>query len=521
MMNRSLPFSFLSLPLAFALFVPGFAMAQAAAPAEADPAVGQSARNWQITPSIAIDGTYTDNVNLSANNKTADFITRISPGIRLAGKSARASASLDYQWQHYAYATSSARSNQQQSLAASGRLELVEQWLFLDASHNISQQATSAFGTQGVGNELINTNRTQVSSYRLSPYIQGRLARFADYQLRYSGTHTSADTGALSGAATTTESWNGQLAGVTPLTLLSWAVNVDSMTINHASGLKNQNDRLYGTLTYLVAPSLRLSVSAGNESDNFLAGVERKKGTSGLGAEWAPTERTKVALRKDSRSFGDSFSADFTHRTALSAWRLSDSRSVRVPTADLAQGSRGTIYDLLYLQLTSAFPNPLERAAEVERQLALAGIPANAQVFGPALTSQAFIERRQTASFTLTGVNNTVTFAADRSNSQRIGTGIGLIDDLSQNQEIRQSGFNANWAYKMTPHEVLTLSALTSTSKGSNNAETTLRSISLRLTTQLGVKTSASVGLRQSHFEGTTGTGYDEQALTGAVQFKF
>ncbi|MDI6745933.1 MAG: TIGR03016 family PEP-CTERM system-associated outer membrane protein [Rhodocyclaceae bacterium] len=534
-MNRTLTHNFMLLPIALVLGVPGFSLAQtglpgpaaasAETPTEANQTFGQKPPNWQITPSIGIEGTYTDNVNLTANNRKSDFVTRISPGLRIEGQSARASGNLNYQWQQYVYAESSARNNQQKSLAANGRLELVEQWLFLDASHNTSQQAVSAFGTQGVGNELINSNRTEVASYRLSPYIQGRLANVADYQLRYSGTHTSSDSGALSGGnSATTQAWNGQLSGVTPLSLLSWAVNVDNMDIDHSSGFKSQNDRVYGTLTYLIVPQVRLSVSAGSESDNYLGGVERKKGTAGVGIEWAPTERTKVALRKDRRSFGNSYSADFTHRTALSAWKLSDSRSVRVPSADMALASRGTIYDLLNLQLESDprfRDNPIARAAEVERQLAAASIPGNAQVFGTTLTSQTFIERRQMASFALTGVNNTVTFALDRSNSQRIGAGLGLVDDFTLSPEIRQTGFNTNWAYKMTPNEVLTLTALTSRSIGSGNLETRLKSLSLRLTTKLGAKTSASVGLRQTNFDNTNGTNYDEQALTGAVLFRF
>ena len=534
-MKRIFSHPLMLLPMTLAIGVPGIALAQTEAsafspaqtevPVETNQAFGQKPPNWQITPSIAIDGTFTDNVNLTENNRKSDFVTRISPGIRIDGQSARASGNLNYQWQQYLYADTSARNNQQKSLAANGRLELVEQWLFLDASHNTSQQAVSAFGTQGVGNELINSNRTEVSSFRLSPYIQGRLASVADYQLRYSGTHSSSDSGALSGGtAATTQAWNGQLSGVTPLTYLSWAFNVDNLDIDHSSGFKSQNDRMYGTLIYLIVPQVRLSVSAGTESDNFLAGVERKKGTAGVGIEWAPTERTKVAIRKDRRSFGDSFSADFTHRTALSAWKFSDSRSVRVPSADLALAPRGTYYELLSLQLASDprfTNNPAALAAEVERQLAAANIPGSAQVFGSALTSQAFIERRQMASFVLTGVNNTVTFALDRSNSQRIGTGIGLVDDFALSSEIRQSGFNTNWAYKMTPNEVLTLTALTSRSVGSGNLETTLKSVSLRLSTKLGAQTSASVGLRQTRFDNSNGNDYDEQALTGAVLFKF
>ncbi len=522
-MNRTLTHNFMLLPIALVLGVPGFSLAQtglpgpaaasAETPTEANQTFGQKPPNWQITPSIGIEGTYTDNVNLTANNRQSDFVTRISPGLRIEGQSARASGNLNYQWQQYVYAESSARNNQQKSLAANGRLELVEQWLFLDASHNTSQQAVSAFGTQGVGNELINSNRTEVASYRLSPYIQGRLANVADYQLRYSGTHTSSDSGALSGGnSATTQAWNGQLSGVTPLSLLSWAVNVDNMDISHSRGFKSQNDRVYGTLTYLIVPQVRLSVSAGSESDNYLAGVERKKSTTGIGFEWAPTERTKVALRKDRRSFGDSYSADFTHRTALSAWKLSDSRNVRVPTADMAQASIARNYDYFY-QLLPPSLNPEDRAALAQ---ALAGLQPTI-----ALTSQAFIDRRQMASFALIGVNNTVTFALDRSNSQRIGAGLGLVDDFTLSPEIRQTGFNTNWAYKMTPNEVLTLTALTSRSIGSGNLETRLKSLSLRLTTRLGAKTSASVGLRQTNFDNTNGTNYDEQALTGAVLFRF
>jgi uncharacterized protein (PEP-CTERM system associated) len=530
-MNQILTHNFMLLPIALVLGVPGFSLAQTGlpvssptqtdAPTEANQALGQKPPNWQITPSIAIDGTYTDNVNLSANNPKSDFVTRISPGLRIEGQSARASGNLNYQWQHYAYADSSARNNQQKSLAANGRLELVEQWLFLDASHNTSQQSVSAFGTQGVGNELINGNRTEVSSYRLSPYIQGRLASVADYQLRYSGTHTSSDAGALSGGtAATTQAWNGQLFGLTPLTLLSWAFNVDKLDINHSRGFTSQNDRMYGTLTYLIVPQVRLSVSAGSESDNYLAGVERKKSTAGVGVEWAPTERTKVALRKDRRSFGDSYSADFTHRTALSAWKLSDSRSVRAPSADMALAPQGTYYDLFY-DLFSSISIPSDRAAAAQEAATRYTNGSPNALIPIALTSQAYIERRQMASFALTGVNNTVTFALDRSNSQRIGAGIGLVDDFSLNPEIRQTGFNTNWAYRMTPNEVLTLTALTSRSVGSNNLETTLRSLTLRLSTKFGAQTSASVGLRHTRFENTNANDYDEQALTGAVLFSF
>lgn len=495
--------------------------AQTDVPADVAAPVAGPKPNWLLTPSVSIDGTYTDNVNLTAN-KQSDFVTRLNPGIRFGGASARASANLNYQWQHYAYAESSARNNQQRSLAANGSLELVERWLFIEGSHNTSQQSTSAFGTRGVGNELLNANRTETASYRLAPYIKGVLFGVADYQLRYEASSTRSDAGALAGSAATTRSWNGRLAGATPLALLGWSLAADNQRIRHGTGFESTSRSVNGTLTYQIDPQVRLLASAGRESDDFTSAIRQQSNTSGVGIDWAPTERTKLSLKKDRHTFGDSFGADFSHRTALTAWKLSDSRNIRIPTPQMAQVATGTIYDLLYLQLASSFPDPAARAAEANRQLAQAGIAADAPIFGQIQTSQAYIDRRQQVSVALIGVNNTVTFAADRSNSQRLGTGIGLIDDFALSSEIRQSGFNVSWAHKLTPHAALTINALTSRSGGSGNLQTSINSLSVLLTGRVGVRTTASVGLRQTRYDGSAvGTDYNENALTGALLLQF
>lgn len=476
--------------------------------------------NWLITPSISVDGTYTDNVNLAANKKS-DFVTRLNPGITLEGKSGRASASLSYQWQHYSYAENSDLRNNQRSLAAKGQLELVEKWLFLEGNHNISQQSVSAFGTQSAGNELINSNRSETAAYSISPYIKGRLASVADYQLRFTGTHARSDAGALSdGTAATTRSWNGHLAGATPLALLGWSLDADRQVAHNTNGVEYRSDHTFGTLTYKIAPHVRMFARAGRESENFTGGVLQKRTTSGLGLDWNPTERTKLLLTKD-RDVADAYNVAFSHRTALSAWKFSDSRSLVVPTPQMALAPSGIAYDLLYLQLASSFPDPAARAAETNRQLTQAGVRADMPIFGSVMTSQAYIQRRRQASVALMGANNTVMFTADRSIGERMGTGIGLADDFALNAGIRQSGFNASWAHKMTPRAALTLNASTSRSTGTANLETTLKAWSLLLTTQLGAATSASLGLRQSRFDSTAGTGYDEHALTGAMQIKF
>jgi uncharacterized protein (PEP-CTERM system associated) len=475
--------------------------------------------NWLITPTVSVDGTYTDNVDLTPNKKS-DFITRVSPGVTLDGRSGRASASLNYRWQVNTYADASGRNNNQRSLAANGKLEIVEQWLFLEASHNISQSTVSAFGTQSTNNELINANRSETAAYSISPYIQGRLAGAVDYQLRYSGTSARSETGALSGASTTTRSWTGRLSGATPLVPLGWSVNANQQVTGQGTGVDTRSSSVAGTLTYQIDPQVRLLANAGRESDNYTNAAQQKRTTRGIGLDWAPTERTKLSLKKDRNAAGNAFSVDFSHRTALTAWKFTDSRAISIPTPQLALASTGTAYDLLYQQLASSFPDPVLRAAETNRQLAQTGIAANSPIFGPLLTSRPFLQRARQASVALNGASNTVVFAVSRSDSEQLGTGVGAADDFALSPNIRQSGFNASWAHKLTPDTAMTLTTSNSRSTGSG-LETLLKAWSLLLTSKVGANTSASVGLRQSRFDGAAGAGYDEHALTGSMQFKF
>lgn len=489
--------------------------------AQEDPAVAPGKPRWSITPTVAVDLTYTDNVNPGGGQKTSDLITRVSPGIRIEGSSARASGNLTYNWQHYSYAESSARDSRQQSMAAKGKLELVEKWMFIDASGNIAQRTISAFGTQGASNELVNSNRTETSSYQLSPYLQGRLGGVADYELRYSNMQTSADTGVLSGGGTTTQAWNGRLSGATPLTLLGWSLNAERQSAEFGSTNETRTSRLYGTLEYRIDPQIRLFLNAGQESDNF-SSDRRSRTTRGYGVDWAPTERTLLSLKKDRHSYGDSHSANFTHRTALSAWKLSDSRSVSLPTQQMTQAPVSSAYELLNMQLMSSIPDAAERAIAVSQMLQQAGISADALVFGNVMSSQAFVQRRQEASVALTGVNNTVTLSVQRSSSERTGTGVSLIDDFASSSRVRQSGLSGSWAHKLSPHAALTLNANTSRSSGDTaSQETRLRSLSLLLTKKLGVRTSATAGLRQTSSDSAGGASYDERAVTGSILVTF
>ncbi len=478
---------------------------------------------WKIVPYVSAEETYTDNVDLSTQGKS-DWITTISPGIHVDGTGARVNGSLDYHWAQSNYVNESDRRNLQRSMNGSGQVELVENWLFLEGSGNISQQTVSAFGTQSSNNELINSNRTETSTYKLSPRIQGLLGSVASYQLRYDATTTNSKASAL--PKTTSGEWSGTLKGVTPLTSLSWAIVGDRQHIeyNAVNARPNTSELARGVLTYSFDPQIKASLIAGRESNDYGSLDMVGKNIYGIGLDWAITERTQLSMNKERRFFGDGHSLTFSHRTPLSAWNFSDIRDVSTPSQQMAQIGLGSIYDLFFAQLTSSIPDPFARAQAVSQILQKSGIPANTQVSAGFLTSRVTISRSQVASVALMGANNTVTFSAQSTQSQQLGTSFGVIDDLSLSSSIKQKGLNVNWAHQLSELTYLTLLASHTHSTGLNSSsglDSSLNSLLLSLTTQIGSKTSANFGLRHVRSASTAGNSYDENAVTGAVSFKF
>src|SRR5262245_53091591 len=54
------------------------------------------AGDWTISPFIAGQETFTDNVLLTPTNRHSDFVTSLFPGISITGESARYTATLNY-----------------------------------------------------------------------------------------------------------------------------------------------------------------------------------------------------------------------------------------------------------------------------------------------------------------------------------------------------------------------------------------------------------------------------------------
>lgn len=442
-----------------------------------DDATDEVRRGFSIVPRVTVAETFTDNVNLANSGKQAEQITEISPGIRISSDGSRVKGYLDYALSGIAYGQNSSQKRSQNALNMFGSIEALDKWMYLDLSGSIAQQSISALGTQSSASTLINANKTEVSSYRLSPYFRGRLGAWANYEARCSRTVTHTDTGAASGVAMS----DGLLyvGGDTAFKNLAWSADIRRQSIDYSAGRPTEADNLELGLSYSVTPQFTVFANAGREFSNYTSADKQIYETNNLGASWSPSDRTRLSASRARRSFGETHSVVFEHRTALTVWKFTDTRDIS--------------------------------AAPSQENFLVNSANPNAPVISSFLSSAVSQQHRQDLSLTLQGVRDTVTFVAAWSENSRLDTVSAGIDDLSAST-VRQMGFSVDYLHRLAPDYALDL--LGSQQRALNVQglqDATLYLVNIGLTGKVGRYTTASVGARRSVFSSTTP--YDESAL--------
>jgi hypothetical protein len=172
-----------------------------------------AAGDWTITPRIAGQETFTDNLLLTPTNRRSDFITGISPGISITGESPRLQAKFDYSPTVELFALTPSQNFIGHNLYANGNATIVRDLFFLDARGYMALLPTnpglstglissvpsalpavpSAIGPsfpnlqQGISKNQL----SQVSSFSASPYLAHRFDGLGSAELRYSISDTN------------------------------------------------------------------------------------------------------------------------------------------------------------------------------------------------------------------------------------------------------------------------------------------------------------------------------------------
>jgi uncharacterized protein (PEP-CTERM system associated) len=479
-----------------------------------------------VVPRLAIDEIWSDNARHSSTDKRAELTTQVAPGLQVTANGRHLTGFVDYSLMRMVRARNVVGDETQHNLRSAAKLEAIENQLFVDYSGSITQRAISAFGLQTPDASSFNANRTEVRTFQLAPYFVGRLGDWANYRLRYSMLTSRSSSLLGSGSSSSLGSdqdgreYSGSLSGSRQGSLFNWAVDASRQTSDFKSGREVDADQLRGTLGYRVMPELNVVVLPGWESNNYKTTDKESRLTWGVGADWA-SERTKASARLEDRTFGRTHALSLEHRTQRTAWKFNDSKNANVTPTQLGRAQLGALYDLLFFQFESIEPDPARRALLVESFLLANGLDGRTIVDVGFSSSGALLQRRQDLSLTLIGLRDTVTLLGTRTNSSSLFNTTTGSGDLADSRFVRQQSYSLSYARRLSPDTSVNLLVSRLRSMGSQISQsTTLKTYNLSFTTQLGQKTSATIGLRRTEFDSPTAP-YTENSIRGGVAVRF
>jgi uncharacterized protein (PEP-CTERM system associated) len=475
-------------------------------------------RSVSVVPRLSVTETFTDNVRLNEVTKQSDQTTEISAGLRMNIESPRLKTYFDYALTEIVYAHDEALKHNQNALTTFGTFDAIDNWALVDFSGTISQQAISAFGTQSISSNAINTNQAEVSVYRISPYVRGHLGGIGDYEARYSRQVTQTDAVGASGIATVDGTF--KLTGGSNSKSLGWSADVGQQNVSYSTGRATEVSHAKIGLSYGIGPQFKMLAEIGVEQQDLENTERQNYGTNSLGLEWRPSEVTKLSATFGHRAFGEVHNLNFEHRSARTVWKFTDSKDLSTSFGQPTQANQGKNYDLLFAQFASVEPDPTARAVLVNNYLQSNGIGTGA-VFNSFLTAAVSLQRRQELSFALLGVRDTIIVTSSRSESSRLDTLSTGQDDLANANLVRQQGLSLNYAHKLTPDYTLGVIVMQQKSSGLTALQdVNLSSFNANLTGKIGKSSSATVGARRIVFEGSA-LPYAETAFTGNLNLQF
>ena len=489
------------------------------------------AADWNNSAKLQVSETLSNNIALASPGlERHDLVTDLNPSVHLENKGGRLGLNLDASWHGLQYANRTTGDHSDTLLNSRGTLEVIDKWFYVDGLASITEQNVSPFGAQSTDLANINSNRTRVRNSSLTPYFKGMIGPEVSYNLNYQNSQTSTDAVASSHGRV----YSGGLRWGNSSRLLNFGTDFS----NQFTSYSNQTDtttRSARATAYLNADAhLNFSAFMGRERNNY--SISGQSGSwKGVGMHWTVSERTSLDLAREYHVYGPTAQVSFSHRMPRSALQLSYSRVATTSSQQLLTvGPTPEFANQMTLCMAQLNNDSALCSAVVSQLFQLKGQPVFALL--PFVSNTVNIQRTLQGSLLLTGVRNTVTLTASRSDNRSDQANTLSNDVLSTPTRIRN--VSLNWALKLTPFSSLTASlsrarSTSSSSLGLVANDTMYTTTSLLWSSQLTPKLLGTLNLR--HVANTlaagstatvtatgTGTGqYSENAAVATLGYTY
>ena len=488
----------------------------------------------KVSPSVELRETYSDNPGLRAGDAAqGQFISELTPSLRLAASGPRLSGFLSLSEHLYAYSGDRPQgtSQSQLNLQATGKSRLISDLLYVDGNAMIGQQSISSFAAPANTNGYSNANRARIGTWSISPYLVHRFGRSANAELRY--THDAVRSGATGFGdsrgdtlALTAASGNDYARRI------GWNVRASRQDVSFDQGspVKTSERSTSATVSLRASERFKTNWTIGYDSYDFTAEGTPTAGRSySAGFTWTPSSRTSVDASAGRRYYGNSYSLNANHRSRRTVWIATYNDAITNTRSQLLIPkfvNTATVLDRLFI---ADIPDPDARRQAVDAYMRANGLSPTQpdgsynylsnrfSLQKQLLLSTAFNTARTTALVSINGVKRT---ALTPSTVDQVLLGerlAGLTDNT------KQYGATASLNYRITSRSGVSVTlSRNRTESLTNNFTNDVTLASLAASTQLQRKLKASVELRRS--QGNVGTlggpMYHENAISASVSYQ-
>jgi uncharacterized protein (PEP-CTERM system associated) len=469
------------------------------------------AQAWRITPSVGWESTLTNNVELTSHGRS-DWVNQFTPGVSFSSAGARTRLTGVVSLPILLYARTSENNQVFPQASINGSYEAIDNFLFIDANANVSQQFQTPFGARSASLANATDNRYTAQSYSVSPYIKGIMRGDVAFELRNTNTWSDANASSIGNGRSYTNEIVGRLAHEP--TPAGWSLEYDRADVRFSDQESEITEIGRARGSWLIDPTFDASATVGYEDNRFALTTERGV-TYGAGLRWRPNERTNLNANWEHRFFGAAYDVSFNHTTRLTVWSVAASRNITSYPQQLATlPLGGDVRSLLNALFASRLTDPLQRQTFVDQFIRDRGLPAVLTGPVPLLARQVTLVESATATAGIIGARNTILFTVYRSRSEPVEA--DAFDVLAPGAtNSTQLGASASWTHQLSP--TLTLGTNVDWSRASDNAQTSamtrLYAVRVFLSTPLSALTSIYGGARFQNSRSDVSDSYREAAV--------
>ncbi len=520
-------------------FRPGLALGVVLGTLNLAAAGSASAEPWRVDPTLSVDATLTNNVDLApSGSRQSDFYMQISPGFNVSGSGSHARISGSVSLPILLYARTGAENNSvYPTISLTGNAELIDRLLFVDAAASVSPQFLTPFGAKPTSLGTNTDNRYTSQSYRLSPYFKGSVGTDVTYELRddniwnlLNNTPQSIDGTAIN----TNNSYTNVVTGtiVRDPSPLGWQVDYNRSDVRFDTQDAELSELGRLRLLYQPERALELGVSGGYERNEFSLSSYRGA-IYGTGVKWHPDPRFSADGFWEHRYFGSSYGLKVDYRTELTVWALNSSRNVTSYPQSLATlPGGGDVPGLLNQLFSSRIADPVERQRIVDQLIRDRGLPNTLGNPVTLYSQQITLEEQTNATFGVLGARNSIFANVYYLHTQPIaGSGNPLPPELAGISSYKQVGASLAWNYRITPLYSLATTVDWSRTRGdvqvvladgsSIAPNTNQGSIRAIVTAPISPLSTAYAGVRYQVFNSNVGSDYNEAAIFVGMTYVF